>query len=250
VTCEHVCSWLLFCFTVAVPVIWNALFLHVLLRCQVYSGDGHDAVYLEQLYFNKLLLGQYNSTLGKFTGYTEFSKPIADSLNNSTRIMEQERKNTWRNCRDYVQLKPHVRLRSVEAGSSRHPAMLVCSAYGFYPKQIRLTWLRNGKEVTSDVTSTEELPNGNWLYQIHSQLEYTPRPGEKIICMVEHASLMDPELYDWVPMMPESKWNKIALGTAGLLLGLVLLVAGLIYYRKKSSGERQDIKSTHHKKMN
>lgn len=53
-----------------------------------------------------------------------------------------------------------------------------------------------------------------------------------------------------VPMMPESERNKIALGTAGLLLGLVLLVAGLVYYKKKSSGERQDVKSAHHKKMN
>lgn len=94
-------------------------------------------------------------------------------------------------------VKPYVRLRSAEAGSSRHPAMLVCSAYGFYPKQIHLTWLRNGKKVTKDVTSTEELPNGNWLYQIHSHLEYTPRHGEKITCVVEHASLMDPEVHDW-----------------------------------------------------
>uniref|UniRef100_A0A8C9WXT4 Ig-like domain-containing protein n=1 Tax=Sander lucioperca TaxID=283035 RepID=A0A8C9WXT4_SANLU len=50
---------------------------------------------------------------------------------------------------------------------SKHPGMLVCGVYGFYPKQIRVTWLTNGKEVTSDVTSTEELPNGNWLYQIN-----------------------------------------------------------------------------------
>lgn len=97
----------------------------------------------------------------------------------------------------FPQVEPSVRLRSVEAAGSKHPGMLVCSAYDFYPKQIRVTWLRDGKEVTSDVTSTEELPNGNWLYQIHSHLEFTPTPGEKITCMVEHASLMQPKLYDW-----------------------------------------------------
>lgn len=75
--------------------------------------------------------------------------------------------------------------------------MLSCSAYDFYPKQIQLTWLRDGKEETSGVTSTEELSNGNWFYQVHSFLEFMPTPGEKITCRVEHASLRTPKLYDW-----------------------------------------------------
>ena len=96
-----------------------------------------------------------------------------------------------------LQVEPSVRLRSVKAVDGRHPGMLVCSLYNFYPKQITVTWLRNGEEVTSDVTSTDELSNGNWLYQVHSYLEFTPRAGEKITCMVEHASLRKPKLYDW-----------------------------------------------------
>ncbi|XP_022621885.1 rano class II histocompatibility antigen, A beta chain-like isoform X3 [Seriola dumerili] len=112
--------------------------------------------------------------------------------------------------------------------------MLLCSAYNFYPKQIRVTWLRDGKMVTSDVTSSDELSNGNWLYQIHSYLEYAPRPGEKITCMVEHATLKEPTLYDWDPMS-ESQQNKIAVGTAGLVLGLVLFLVGVIYYKKNAT---------------
>lgn len=94
-------------------------------------------------------------------------------------------------------VEPYVRLRSVKAVGSRHPSMLSCSAYSFYPRRIRITWLRNGQEATSDVTSTEELPDGNWLYQFHSYLEFTSRPGEKISCKVEHASLKQPKIYDW-----------------------------------------------------
>ncbi|XP_045898011.1 H-2 class II histocompatibility antigen, A-S beta chain-like, partial [Micropterus dolomieu] len=66
-----------------------------------------------------------------------------------------------------------------------------------YPKQIRVGWLRDGQEVTSDVTSTDELADGDWYYQVHSHLEYTPRSGEKISCVVEHASLKEPLVTDW-----------------------------------------------------
>uniref|UniRef100_A0A3Q4H3F5 Ig-like domain-containing protein n=1 Tax=Neolamprologus brichardi TaxID=32507 RepID=A0A3Q4H3F5_NEOBR len=185
---------------------------------------------------NKLLEVQYNSSVGKVVGYTKNGIKVADKLNGNFHKTSQQ---LSRNCLSFFQStkKPYVWLRSVDAADSRRPSMLVCSAYNFYPKQIKLTWLRDGKQTTTDVTSTEELPNGNWLYQIHSYLEYTPTPEEKISCMVEHASLMKPMIYDWEPS-PDSGRDKIAVGAAGLLLGLVFSVAGLIYYKKKSSGER------------
>ncbi len=43
-----------------------------------------------------------------------------------------------------------------------------------------------------------------------------------------------------VPTQNESEWNKNAVGTAGLLLGLLFLGAGLIYYKKNTTGELQD----------
>ncbi|XP_073341042.1 H-2 class II histocompatibility antigen, E-S beta chain-like [Pagrus major] len=220
----------------------DALFGYIVGRCQFTSSD--DLVYLAQVYFNKVFLGQYNSTLGKYTGYTEKAKEITDGFNKNHKMLEQEKKN-YNKCKTYIPLildlfsqtavEPSVTLRSVEAAGSKHPGMLICSVYKFFPKQIRVTWLRNGKEVTSDVTSTEEMANGNWLYQIHSHLEYTPRLGETITCKVEHASLMEPQLHEWVPK-PASERNKIAVGTAGLLLGLVIFIAGLIYYKKNTSG--------------
>ncbi|XP_030605005.1 DLA class II histocompatibility antigen, DR-1 beta chain-like [Archocentrus centrarchus] len=218
-----------------------ASFGHGLIRCLFTSKD--DVVYLAQVYLNKMLLAQYNSTLGKYVGYTEKTKRVANELNKDKGSLEHEKKNKEK-CRTNIPsvfgilsrpVEPTVRLRVAEVADSKHPAMLICSAYNFYPKHIKLTWLRDGKEARSDVTSTEELPNGNWLYQIHSYLEITPKPGENISCMVEHASLMQPKFYDWVPTT-EAEKNKIATGAAGLLLGLVFLLVGVIFYKRKTTG--------------
>ena len=75
--------------------------------------------------------------------------------------------------------------------------MLMCSAYNFYPRMIRVTWYRDGQKVTSDVSATEELADGDWFYQIHSHLEFTPKAGEKISCVVEHASFKEPREFVW-----------------------------------------------------
>ncbi|XP_029360663.1 rano class II histocompatibility antigen, A beta chain-like [Echeneis naucrates] len=217
----------------------GALFGYGVSRCQLTSTN--ESVYLEQFYINKMFLGQYNSTSGKFSGSTEKMKEIADKLNKNPSIMNDEKRNLDK-CKTFLppavealskSVEPYIRLTSHNIVSSNHPNMLICSAYNFYPKKINVTWLRDGKIVTSDVSSTEELSNGNWLYQIHSLLEYTPRSGEKITCMVEHASFKEPKLYDWDPM-PQSQRNKVAVGTAGLVLGLVFLLAGLIYYKKNA----------------
>uniref|UniRef100_A0A8C7XHG8 Ig-like domain-containing protein n=1 Tax=Oryzias sinensis TaxID=183150 RepID=A0A8C7XHG8_9TELE len=169
------------------------------LKCQFTSS--HDLVYLEQVYFNKRLMVQYNSTLGKYEGYTKKAKdlrlfPFKNNDSTADHILSL--------LSFLPTVEPSVRVTPVARQGSSHQAMLACSAYNFYPKQIRLTWLRNGEKVINYVTSTEELPEGNWLYQIHSYLEYTPSPGEEITCMVEHASLKEPKLYNWGKRMTKN----------------------------------------------
>ncbi|KAM6994342.1 class II histocompatibility antigen, B-L beta chain-like [Tautogolabrus adspersus] len=219
----------------------EALFGAALLYCKFTPPN--DVVYLGQIFFNKVLWGEYNSTVGKYVGFTEKGRKITDVLNKNPAFLRQEKKNL-EHCKAHFPLalelisktvEPSVKLRSFEATDSKHPKMLACSAYNFYPKQINVTWLRDGKEVTTDVTSTEELPNGNWLYQIHSYLELTPRAGEKIACMVEHASFQKPKLYEWDPIS-ESERTKIAVGTAVLLLGMLCLAVGLFYYMRNPYG--------------
>uniref|UniRef100_A0A3Q1GW92 Ig-like domain-containing protein n=1 Tax=Acanthochromis polyacanthus TaxID=80966 RepID=A0A3Q1GW92_9TELE len=114
--------------------------------------------------------------------------------------------------------------------------VLVCSVYDFYPKQIKVIWFRDEQEVTSGVSSTGVMENGDWYYQIHSSLVYTPRNGEKISCVVEHASLKEPLRTYWGKYLSSDK-EKIAIGASALILGLVFGLAGFIYYRNHTPGK-------------
>ncbi|XP_030621315.1 rano class II histocompatibility antigen, A beta chain-like [Chanos chanos] len=147
--------------------------------------------------YNKLELLRFNSGVDKVGGYTDFGIKYAEDLNNRTEWLHNQASKALADCRRYgnqffphlnVTVKSHVQLRSVKEAGARHPAMLMCSATDFYPKLIRVYRLKDGKPVTSDVTSSEETADGDLYFQIHSYLEYIPKSGERISCMVDYAS--------------------------------------------------------------
>ncbi|KAL1250960.1 hypothetical protein QQF64_018756 [Cirrhinus molitorella] len=150
-------------------------------------------VFLDGYYFNKYLVIQFSSTVGEFVGFTEFG---VRAVRGKVDIFCKHNAVQYEPAIHDKAVAPVVKLSLVKKGDSRRPSLLMCSAYDFYPEQIKVSWLRNGTLVT-DVTSTEKMPNGDWYYQIHTEQEYIPKAGEKISCMVEHAGFSKPMIYDW-----------------------------------------------------
>uniref|UniRef100_A0A3B3VNW8 H-2 class II histocompatibility antigen, E-S beta chain-like n=1 Tax=Poecilia latipinna TaxID=48699 RepID=A0A3B3VNW8_9TELE len=222
--------------------------------CAFNSTELLDIQFISSYIYNKIEYVRFDSNVGKFIGYTEFGVKNAEQWNKDpSRIaMMRAQKETY--CLhnigvDYPNVLtksviPTVTLHSRTPPAGHHPSMLVCSVYDFYPKTINVGWLRDGQEVTSDVTTTDEMEDGDWYYQIHSTLEYTPRPGERISCRVEHASLKEPLIIDWDPSMPKSERNKLIIGASGMVLGLILSLAGYIYYKTKPRGQNQNLNRT------
>ncbi|XP_026016347.1 H-2 class II histocompatibility antigen, E-S beta chain-like isoform X1 [Astatotilapia calliptera] len=220
--------------------------MFVVSRCVFNSTELKDIEYIQSYYYNMMEILRFDSNVGEYVGYTEYGVKQAKYLNSQPGVLAAWRAQKETYCQHNIggyysnplskSVKPYVKLHSTTPAYSQHPAMLVCSVYDFFPSKIKVNWLRDGQEVTSDVTSTEEMADGDWYYQTHSHLEYTPRSGEKISCKVEHASLEKPLITDWDPSssMPESERNKLAIGASGLILGLILSLAGFIYYRRKA----------------
>ncbi|KAG7331981.1 hypothetical protein KOW79_003815 [Hemibagrus wyckioides] len=181
--------------------------------CSWSKDDLSDMEYILPYIFNKINYLEYNSTLGKFVGYTELGIKNADRFNKDPAELQAQKAAVENFCKNNAKgyysavlsktVEPQVKVMQVKKSVGSHPALLMCSAYSFYPKLIKVTWLRNGQEVKGGQTSTEEMANGDWYYQVHSHLEYKPESGEEISCVVEHASFKKPMSYKWDPSMSE-----------------------------------------------
>uniref|UniRef100_A0A8C7X1Z5 Ig-like domain-containing protein n=1 Tax=Oryzias sinensis TaxID=183150 RepID=A0A8C7X1Z5_9TELE len=163
----------------------NGFIHYILNRCLFNSSDLKDIENIYSYYYNKEEFLRFSSSSGKFVGYTELGVKTAERANNDPEQMSSRRAEKETICKpnidgDYSTIltksvQPRVRVQSLEPSGGNHPAMLICSIYDFYPKKIKVSWLQDQEEVSSDVTSTAEMEDGDWFYQIHSYLEYTPR---------------------------------------------------------------------------
>ncbi|CAK6980908.1 class II histocompatibility antigen%2C M beta 1 chain-like [Scomber scombrus] len=181
-------------------------YFHILKTCVLIDeGSQLDVHYRIQYQYNGRLQALYNSSTEKVVGFTEYGQIFADEVNKDPHYLKVRRNDLNTYCKIYAAamyketrgkaVPPVTRLKSVKSSSSGDSVVLVCSAYNFYPRQIRLSWLRDGV-VMPDTPSmvTKEMPGGAWRYQVHSYLEHTLNTARDIRCMVEHVGLQEPQL--------------------------------------------------------
>ncbi|KAM4835707.1 HLA class II histocompatibility antigen, DR beta 4 chain-like [Thomomys bottae] len=139
-------------------------------------------------------------------------------------------------------VKPEVSVYPTKTEPLQHHNLLVCAVNGFYPGHVEVRWFRNGQEEEAGVVTSGLVLNGDWTFQTLVMLEMTPHQGDVYTCHVEHPSLDSPVTVEWKPCLVfsephlESARGKMMSGVGGLVLGLLVLGAGLFIYVRNRKG--------------
>ncbi|XP_030640368.1 major histocompatibility complex class I-related gene protein-like [Chanos chanos] len=76
---------------------------------------------------------------------------------------------------------------------------VVCHATGFYPRQVMMSWLKNGEDLNEDVELGETLPNEDGTFQKSIRLTVSAEElsQHQYSCVVDHMSLQDKTVKTW-----------------------------------------------------
>ncbi|XP_071370226.1 H-2 class II histocompatibility antigen, E-Q beta chain-like, partial [Centroberyx affinis] len=103
-------------------------------RCDFSSTELKDMEYIYSIYYNKVEFIRFNSSVGKFVGYTELGVKNAENWNNDPAVLGRRKAEKERFCKASVEIfypsvltktaPPSVRLSSVSPPGGKHTAMI------------------------------------------------------------------------------------------------------------------------------
>nr|AAF03408.1 MHC class I antigen [Xenopus laevis] len=126
---------------------------------------------------------------------------------------------------------PHVRISDHQSDDATE---LRCQAYGFYPREIDVKWVKNGRDDVHSEAAKEILPNPDGSYQLRVTAEITPSEGDSYACHVEHSSLKEKLIVVWPG--PNKDGNNMGIIIAVVVAAVVVIAAvvGFVFYKKRN----------------
>ncbi|KAL8213448.1 UNVERIFIED_CONTAM: hypothetical protein K2H54_065390 [Gekko kuhli] len=104
---------------------------------------------------------------------------------------------------------------------------LLCRAHSFHPKEIDVTWRKDGEVLEQETLRGGVVPNWDGTYHTWMSIKIHPRDRDRYRCHVEHDSLPEPLDFAWEePVLPKL-W---LIGGVLLVVAAALFVPGIIFY--------------------
>uniref|UniRef100_A0A8C1X2Y7 Si:busm1-228j01.4 n=1 Tax=Cyprinus carpio TaxID=7962 RepID=A0A8C1X2Y7_CYPCA len=204
-------------------------------------GSIEKTEFIFSVTYNKIEYIRYNSTEDKAVGYTEFGEKWAEDYNKNKILLAQAEFGLDK-CKGIAKfivpnaglvilfcyyffqthfVKPEVIIRSAREAKGNEKAVLVCSAYDFYPKPIKLCVVEHASSHKPMIYDWGEIRYYEFKVLIILLLHWTH------LRIFFHCTDSSPS---------ESERSKIILGAVGLLMGVFMAAGGLIYYKRKHTG--------------
>ncbi|XP_025032812.1 major histocompatibility complex class I-related gene protein-like isoform X2 [Python bivittatus] len=113
-----------------------------------------------------------------------------------------------------------------------------CRVHGFYPREIDVSWRRDGEVWPQDTFRGSVTPNADGTYHYWLSIRIDPKERDRYRCHVEHDGLQEP--VEVAMKVPESNLGHI-IGclvaiVATVVLIIVVIAVILVYHKKRQEG--------------
>ncbi|KAL8213565.1 UNVERIFIED_CONTAM: hypothetical protein K2H54_066830 [Gekko kuhli] len=212
-------------------------------ECRYANRTRGEVRFLDRYIYGREEIARFDSRRGEYEAVTELGRPSARYWNSLKDWMDYMRGAVDAFCRHnygvFVRgrvitrtVVPTVKISPTKGDPRAHHTLLICTAAGYYPQEVKIKWLKNGQEQTAGVGYADELQNADWTFQYQAMLETVPQRGDVYACQVNHNSLKEPITVQWEPQTSDSARSKVWTGAVGAVLGLVFVAVGLSLYLK------------------
>ncbi|XP_070599957.1 LOW QUALITY PROTEIN: HLA class II histocompatibility antigen, DR alpha chain-like [Erythrolamprus reginae] len=147
-----------------------------------------------------------------------------------------------------VNVPPNMMVYAEKPAELGEPNILICMADDFSPPVLNMTWLKNGKQVTEGVQTTDYYPKKDHAFRRFSYLSFVPNEEDIYMCKVQHWSLPEALAKIWNANIPEPlpETNENVVCAVGLAIGLIGIVTGTILMLKsRKKGETSYHRGNH-----
>ncbi|XP_068103897.1 major histocompatibility complex class I-related gene protein-like [Hyperolius riggenbachi] len=214
--------------------------LQRLTGCNLYDNSTASAIF--SFHYDGKPLLTFHVEEAFWTAEVKKAQSIADSLNKNKTELQENRDLLLNTCTSHAKEllsmgnctftkreRPVVTVTQTPITNSTY--RLHCRAYGHYPKDINMTWYRNGQQISEDIMDRVTLPYPDITYLTWLSLNITPSPDDVYTCSVTHSSMMAPFTEDWrLSVEPKEASRGISTGGVIAICVAVILLASIAIF--------------------